>query len=143
MTSKFRAPAGSVILRIALDERRREESGVRKVIRREAAVVDDQSTRARDNMARAISRHIHRAKCEGPCNRRCVTQATAGRDRQLASVDDAIEHATQLRWITPTGDALHPGHHSKANGFELVGIGAVGHAQANGARKCARHRPVG
>jgi hypothetical protein len=94
---------------IALDERRREESGVRKVIRREAAVVDDQATRARDNMARAISRHVHRAKCEGPCNRRCVTQATAGRDRQLATVDDAIEHATSLQWITPSGDLLNTG----------------------------------
>lgn len=93
---------------IAIAERRREEAHTARLLRREQAVTDDAANHAIEKMAGSITRHIRRNTCEGGCTRRCITQATASRDRQLASIDDAIEHAIQLRWITRHGDTYRP-----------------------------------
>ena len=101
-----RAVRTVIVQTLAIDERRREESGVRKVIRRDAALVDDQASRALVKMARSIGRHVHNTN---DATRRTASRSTASRDRQFATVDEAIDHAVSLHWIRVDGDHLTPG----------------------------------
>ncbi len=92
------------------DQRHAEEAANNRHVRRELAVVDSVQQRALDRMTAAIARHVHRATCEGgTCNRRCAARSTAGRDRTIAAVDDAIDAAVNLRWITVDEDVVKPG----------------------------------
>lgn len=91
---------------IAVAERKREEANNARHIRREQALDEDLVKRAVVKMARAVSRHVGRQACDGGCTKRCMTIATASRDRQLASIDDAIEHAIGMKWITRSGDGF-------------------------------------
>ena len=92
------------------DQRHAEEAANSRHVRRELAVADSVQQRALDRMTAAIARHVHRATCEGgSCNRRCAARSTAGRDRTIAAVDDAIDCAVNLRWITVEEDVIKPG----------------------------------
>lgn len=72
-----------------------------------AAVDDDAKRRAIESMAASIARHVRRH--EGTCVRRCVTQSTAGKHRQLASVDEAIDLAESRLWVVVDGAEIAPG----------------------------------
>jgi hypothetical protein len=86
-----------------------ERASTSKVVRRTAAVERDAEARALDAMARAIARHVHKGVCKGGCRRRCVTIATPGKARALVDVDQAIDEAEHLQWITREGDSIRPG----------------------------------
>ena len=94
---------------VRIEERKREEASTSKHVRREAAVVDSHVNRAVEHMAASIARHVHKQACEGGCVKRCVSRSTASAHRQLATVDDAIEHAVSLRWITSVDEHFRPG----------------------------------
>jgi hypothetical protein len=86
-----------------------EQARTRVHVRRAAALDTDAEGRALTGMARAIGRHVHRGGCEGGCRRRCVTQATKSAHRKLATVDDAVDEASQRGWIVVDGEAIAPG----------------------------------
>lgn len=104
-----RAVRTTMLEHVALEQRQREDGAVRTLIRRETAKADDQVTRARHRMARAISRHVHKNTCDGGCKRRCASRATASGDRDHATLDDALEEATRMHWIRVVGDQITPG----------------------------------
>jgi|DEB0MinimDraft_3_1074331.scaffolds.fasta_scaffold04975_4 hypothetical protein len=91
---------------IALSERKKEEALTARLLRREQAVAEDASKHAVEKMARSIARHVERAACAEPCTKRCMSRSTASRDRQMANVDDAIEHALSMKWIRRAGDSF-------------------------------------
>lgn len=92
---------------IAISERKKEEANTARVLRREQAVAEDAAKHAVEKMARSIARHVQRAACGEPCSKRCIARSTASRDRQMANVDDAIEHALSMKWMTRSGEVFH------------------------------------
>lgn len=92
---------------IAISERKKEDANTARLLRREQAVAEDAAKHAVEKMARSIARHVQRAACGEPCSKRCIARSTASRDRQMANVDDAIEHALSMKWMTRSGEAFH------------------------------------
>lgn len=86
-----------------------EAAGTARHVRRSAEVERSAEDRARDLMAASIARHVHKDGCDGGCRRRCVTQATASKHRQLATVDDAMDEAVGRGWIIRDGDTIARG----------------------------------
>ena len=86
--------------------REREQAANARAVRREAAIADDAHGRAVARMAQAVARRAHR---DGTITRREATQATAGRDRQVATLDEAIDRALQHEWIARDGEHFTPG----------------------------------
>lgn len=97
-----------VLAAVAIEQRHAKEASIALHVSREGAVVDDQVDRAVWRMAKGIGRHVHRNGCAG-CSRRCVSQACAGRDRALGTIDQAIEKAVEMKWISVEGDLFQPG----------------------------------
>lgn len=95
----------------AVDQQRRQldEAATARHVRREGAVEASHVGAATERMAKAIGKHVHRATCDGPCTRRCAARATAGRDRQSATIDDALEHAVNRGWIVERDGTIRPG----------------------------------
>jgi hypothetical protein len=77
------------------EERRQEYAG-----RLQLAVSDSVTGRSLERAATAIGRRAHRDP-ETICAKRDFTQSIASRDRQHVGVDEAIEQATRMLWITP------------------------------------------
>lgn len=98
-----------VLAAVDIERRKATDAQTRRYVEREDAVGASVVNMAVERMAKAIGRHVHRATCEQGCTRRCATQATAGRDRQTATIDEAIERATALRWVRTEGEHLVPG----------------------------------
>lgn len=95
----------------AARSRAREAERVRtaQLARRAASLDDDAASRALEDMAKAIARHVHRGKCDGGCRRRCVTQATASKHRKMATIDDALDEAARRSWVVLQGEQIVPG----------------------------------
>lgn len=87
-------------------ERHREEAATGRAVRREVAVVDGQVNRTVDRCAKIIARKVreHGALTHGEAWR-----SLASRDRQQVTIDEVVEHAVSLRWLTTEGDTLLPG----------------------------------
>ena len=98
-----------VLAAVAIEQRKIDEAHTARHVAREGAVIDDQVGRAIERMAKAIGRHVHREQCEDGCKQRCVSRATAGTDRALAVITDAVDRAIELKWIRVDGDAFLPG----------------------------------
>lgn len=98
-----------VLATVQIEQRQLAEAATARHVSREGAVVDDQVARAVDRMARAIGRHVHKEQCEAGCKIRCIRHCVAGRDRQVASIDDALARAALLKWITIVDDIVKPG----------------------------------
>lgn len=98
-----------VLATVQIEQRQLAEAATARHVSREGAVVDDQVARAIHRMARAIGRHVHRAENTDGCTIRCVSRSTAGRDRALATVEDAVERAVLLRWIKTVDEQILPG----------------------------------
>ncbi len=76
----------------------------------QAAYLDDSaSERALASMAKAIARHVHKGVCEGACRRRCVSRSTSGKQRQIVTLDEALDVAAARGWIVIEADAITPG----------------------------------
>lgn len=105
-TATSRAVRNLIVATVAHDNRQREAASTSRIVRRGAAIDDDQTARALDRMAKAIAKNVHK---KGVATRRRATQATASRDREHASIDEAIEHAVERGYITVEGDSLRPG----------------------------------
>ncbi len=88
--------------------RESERSRVAQLVRQAATLDDNAAARAVENMGAAIARHVHRGKCDG-CRRRCATQATTGKYRKLATIDDALDYAAEAGWLVVDGDDIRPG----------------------------------
>jgi hypothetical protein len=86
-----------------------EKADVAKHVRRTDAVDQSGERRAVEVMTKAIARHVHKATCDGPCVKRCVSQATPGKYRSQFSVDAALDEAANRGWIRLAGDNIHPG----------------------------------
>lgn len=99
----------NVMAAVEIEQRQKEDFAIARHVSREGAVAEDQAQRAAHRMARAIGRHVHRAECEGGCNQRCVARSTASRDRAVATVDDALERARELKWIKGDNGIILPG----------------------------------
>lgn len=89
--------------------REAERVSIARHVDRAAAVDRSTDERALDVMARAVARHVHRAKCDGGCRHRCASRATPGKYRAVVTIDDAIAQAVALGWITTNGDTIQPG----------------------------------
>jgi hypothetical protein len=96
----------TIVETVNVEARKRESSSIDRIVRREGAVVDDKVTRAQHRMARAIGKHVHKSD---DATRRAASRATASGDRQLATVDDAIDLAVALGFVAVDGDRLLPG----------------------------------
>ena len=101
-----RAVRTTIVTTVEVDTRKREESFTARVVRREAAVANDARSRATASMAKAIARYVHK---HGPATRRAAARSTATGDRANATIDDAIDEAIRLKWITLGGDVIEPG----------------------------------
>jgi hypothetical protein len=99
----------TIVNLVAADHRKTEQAHTAKYVARERAVVDDQLDKALERMVRAIARHVHRQRCDGPCRRTCVSRACNGDDKAKASVDAAIQGAIELGWVDVEGDTFIPG----------------------------------
>lgn len=89
--------------------RKAEDAATARLVRREAAVADSATTRAVEAMARAIAKAVGKhAGSEGVTPGKVKTYP-AYKDRQAAPVDDAVELAQKLRWITFRDGRFHPG----------------------------------
>lgn len=86
-----------------------ERATLAKLNNREAVMGAGKEERALQGLARGIARHVHRAKCEKPCRRRCVQIASKTDYLKLASLDEAIDLAQEHGWIDIDGDVLKPG----------------------------------
>lgn len=95
-----------VVITGQIDARKREESTVARTVRREGAVVEDRISQGIERMAKAIGRHVHKGACD-QCTRRCASRSTASADRHLATIDDAIDRALTLQWITVHEEGEH------------------------------------
>jgi hypothetical protein len=91
------------------EARRREDAANDRAVRRDAVLAGSAEDRARNNMAKAMARHVHKRACGEHCTRRCLSRATAGRDRDHATIEDAIDHAVSMRWITASESTYGPG----------------------------------
>ncbi|MGI8939933.1 MAG: hypothetical protein ACR2JF_17290 [Iamia sp.] len=89
--------------------RAREDAGHRSAVRRERAIDAGRADEAIDRMAATVARHVHRARCDGGCRRRCVTQACRSTDKKVATVDEALDRATVEGWVEVDGDTIRPG----------------------------------
>lgn len=85
------------------DQRRRNASAASRELHVDRVVEEE----ALWKMAATIGRHVHRHGVD--CKRRCCTQATAGKNRERASFDDALHMAVAEEWIVADGDIYRPG----------------------------------
>jgi hypothetical protein len=85
-------------------ERRIEDARTQQAVRREAAIEDDATTRARVSGAKSIARVVRNDTTGKPVPKRRLTLGTGSKHRHLVSVDDMIEYAQKCRWIVPEGD---------------------------------------
>ncbi|MGD9996967.1 MAG: toprim domain-containing protein [Ilumatobacteraceae bacterium] len=106
ITRTSRAVRTDLLRLVAIEARQREDAITDKLIRRDAAIGDDQVSRATYRMAKAIAKKVHKAQ---GCTRRDAQQATASGDRKHATIDDAIDRAIELQWIVLDADHLTPG----------------------------------
>jgi hypothetical protein len=75
---------------------------------RENVIDGSKEAKALASMARSMGNLAHRRHPE-TVSRRDLTWSVAGRDKQLASVDDAIARAVDNLWIEMDGDAYRAG----------------------------------
>jgi histone H3/H4 len=87
----------------------KERSRIEKQVSSARAIDSDDQARALARVATSIANHVGRRTCEGGHRRRCLTQAIAGRDRAVVSIDDAIDEAIRRGFIAADGDAYVPG----------------------------------
>lgn len=104
----------SNVVRSAIIERARQQRAREEAFRsstmanREVVVAETKEHRALVNGARAIGRKVHRAGGV-PVSIRELRHAVKSSDRQLAEFDEMIQHALDLRWITPVLDGFAKG----------------------------------
>lgn len=97
---------------IAIEDRKAEAARIAAAVRRDDAVSSSATEKAIARMARNVATAIRKhaaSHCPDGCSRRCAHGATASRDRQLATLDAAIDHAERLHWVERNGDRLRPG----------------------------------
>jgi hypothetical protein len=97
---------------IAIEGRKVEASRTAAAVRREEAIstsAADQAIKAMaKNIATAVRRHAQ-SSCPDGCSKRCAHASTASKHRQLATIDEALEHAARAELIAWKGERLLPG----------------------------------
>ena len=99
----------TIIAHAAHEASKREQAKLTSQVRSAAVLDMDKDARALGKMARAVANHVHTKRCPGGHKRRCLTQATASRDRELVTIGQAIDEAVGLDWIKAEGDAYVAG----------------------------------
>jgi hypothetical protein len=90
-------------------ERRLEDARTQQAVRREAAIEDDATGRARVSGAKSIARIVRNDISGKPVLKGRLNQATSSKHRHLVSVDDMIGYAEKCRWIVPDGEGWKAG----------------------------------
>lgn len=85
----------------------REQSATTKFVRRAVTTENTLTANAVERCARTIAKKVWATS--QPCTRRDLNHSLASRDRQLASVDEALEYAKNLDWIKSENDTFKPG----------------------------------
>ena len=97
---------------IAIEGRKVEASRTAAAVRREEAIstsAADQAIKAMaKNIATAVRRHAQ-SSCPDGCSKRCAHASTASKHRQLATIDEALEHAARAELVAWRGERLLPG----------------------------------
>jgi hypothetical protein len=102
------AVRGDVIAGARADAVLAERSQIGRQVRREAASEDATTTRAAHRMARAIRRRIDQTGA--PLVERDARHATAGRDRAVVTLADAVGHGVGMGWLRRLdGGLIGPG----------------------------------
>lgn len=93
----------------------REQAQTDRLVRQERTVDDDRSARALLSAARSVARAVRshdvqrQHETERGCTRRCLTQAMAGKHRDLVGPDVIITEAEQRDWIVRDAERWTPG----------------------------------